>query len=815
MGELIKAFTVGRNALKRNPDESADAVLSSLEKVEAGVDLSALKRDDNGSYNVIRDLITYCGVIRRESESASVTPLGEQFKGLCSRNKGDAWQWLITRSLWLYVVPNGTASKVNTVARELGVGVNFFRTTVGLLVLASSLPQEERVVTYYEICKLLDDDVNWSNSPQEVFRKLLELRNDGGGIQGADRGLLGDLEDEFGVGRDNLNTCFNKAFQQTGLFEYRKIGSRFVGIAIKASLGKVLSRRIRAVLDISPVWLDGDDWTQYLQPKSSDLPLEVSDENQALISAEAEAEDGLEGLLSSLTKSLNTAGVRFEQELLLRFSASLLSKRFLILTGLAGSGKTKIAQSFARWITPRVEIKDPFMPGARVESSRITYYVRRSDQLSVEFSNKEDGEEATIVALPRALIREWADYIALNGIEEGTSARDIREAVKLESEYSDQLQSFETHLKAAAFALLKAEVEEDRERRYAIVPVGADWTASDSVLGYPDGLDARRYVKREGLSLIMRAKERPELPHFLILDEMNLSHVERYFAEFLSAIESGEAIPLYKAIRDEDGSALVRDGVPETVVLPKNLFVIGTVNVDETTYMFSPKVLDRANVIEFRVNEVAMSQFLNEPKVVDLKKLDGVGRGFGPAFVRTAVGGFESLEDPDELKFRSLMELYHRLLSKHGAEFGFRVALEAERFIKASVLLGAQHVWTCDGDEGTLNWLDFAMDAVIVQKFLPKLHGSRTKLGPLLKTLWHHCVTPHDLSGADKDERLRKIEAEVKNAQGAARSAEKKSEPSLPIEGIESVVPYPLSADKIGRMWRLLRDNGFTSFAEA
>ena len=66
---------------------------------------------------------------------------------------------------------------------------------------------------------------------------------------------------------------------------------------------------------------------------------------------------------------------------------------------------------------------------------------------------------------------------------------------------------------------------------------------------------------------------------------MNLSHVERYFADFLSAIESGEEIPLY--------------GKDETLELPSNLFIIGTVNVDETTYMFSPKVLDRANTIEF------------------------------------------------------------------------------------------------------------------------------------------------------------------------------------------------------------------------
>ena len=74
---------------------------------------------------------------------------------------------------------------------------------------------------------------------------------------------------------------------------------------------------------------------------------------------------------------------------------------------------------------------------------------------------------------------------------------------------------------------------------------------------------------------------------------MNLSHVERYFADFLSALESGEKIPLHKNIVSE---------IEQEMKLPNNLMVVGTVNVDETTYMFSPKVLDRANVIEFPNN---------------------------------------------------------------------------------------------------------------------------------------------------------------------------------------------------------------------
>jgi 5-methylcytosine-specific restriction protein B len=145
---------------------------------------------------------------------------------------------------------------------------------------------------------------------------------------------------------------------------------------------------------------------------------------------------------------------------------------------------------------------------------------------------------------------------------------------------------------------------------WAVVAVGADWTDNRHVVGYlnplktidgkSDGLPV--YEATEILKLLMHANdpEHRHLPHFLILDEMNLSHVERYFADFLSAMELGDkegAIKLHAA-----GLAKSREGldVPGQIDFPQNLFVIGTVNIDETTYMFSPKVLDRANVLECR-----------------------------------------------------------------------------------------------------------------------------------------------------------------------------------------------------------------------
>jgi hypothetical protein len=92
------------------------------------------------------------------------------------------------------------------------------------------------------------------------------------------------------------------------------------------------------------------------------------------------------------------------------------------------------------------------------------------------------------------------------------------------------------------------------------------------------------------------------------------------------------------------------------------------------------------------------------------------------------------------------------------------------------------------------------------------LHGSRAKLGSVLKKLWFLSVTAHNIIAENKDERDKLIEGILKAADEAARSTDKKAEPSAIIP---TGAPYPLSAEKLCRMWRLLIENGFASFAEA
>jgi len=233
---------------------------------------------------------------------------------------------------------------------------------------------------------------------------------------------------------------------------------------------------------------------------------------------------------------------------------------------------------------------------------------------------------------------------------------------------------------------------------------------------------------------------------------------------------------------------------PLLEALPINLFIIGTVNVDETTYSFSPKVLDRANVIEFRVGPTELEGFLANPAKPDLLSLDGKGTSFGKEFVDAAKNPVAVPRDAKAV-FDAEMLLFFKVLQSHGAEFGYRTVYEAGRFVHFYKLLGNH------ADGGT-KWISSAIDSVIFQKLLPKLHGSRAKLGPLLKKLWFLCVKDKEGRG----------EKPLDGAHEAARSTDKKSEPLIIAP---TNAPYPFSADKIGRMWRLLIENGFASFPEA
>jgi hypothetical protein len=303
----------------------------------------------------------------------------------------------------------------------------------------------------------------------------------------------------------------------------------------------------------------------------------------------------------------------------------------------------------------------------------------------------------------------------------------------------------------------------------AVIPVRPDWTSPDALFGYENGLspevDGNHAWHVPGaLEFMLRAAGDPRHPYLLILDEMNLAHVERYFADVLSGIESGEPI-LPNLRRNESGEWRPVGGRLE---LPSNLFVVGTVNVDETTYMFSPKVLDRANTIEFRVQTEDLAGVPESVEAVAAGSDSDVASFLAVASERPDLASAVA-EVGDDL--RDL----HRLLAKDGREFGHRTFYEALRFTALHQLAG-------DDDPRA------ALDLQVLQKVLPKFHGSVREIKEPLAAVAAWAFFGPGTSGRDGFDPL---------------SPPADTEPAL-----------PRTFEKSARMLRRLRDNHFVSFTE-
>lgn len=266
-----------------------------------------------------------------------------------------------------------------------------------------------------------------------------------------------------------------------------------------------------------------------------------------------------------------------------------------------------------------------------------------------------------------------------------------------------------------------------KDPNYKIVPVGANWTENRHVLGFYNVI-TEEYNETPSYSLIKAAKNDIGSPYFLILDEMNLSHVERYFADFLSAIESGQPIPLYS--NDDENYGLD---------IPDNLLIVGTVNVDETTYMFSPKVLDRANTIEFPT--MAAKEYMNSDfKEFDFKNINYLMNPLEDLDVRNMnvydLKDIFMFIDCSEGNLWDVLsnelDLFQSILKKINFDFGFRVINEILRFMFVS--------WRYeDSPQNWENWERY-FDAQVKQKILPKLHGSQKAIGQTINELFNACL---------------------------------------------------------------------------
>jgi len=216
---------------------------------------------------------------------------------------------------------------------------------------------------------------------------------------------------------------------------------------------------------------------------------------------------------------------------------------------------------------------------------------------------------------------------------------------------------------------------------YCLVQVQPEWTDQTGLLGYVNPLhETATYMGTPFLTFLQRATAQPDVPHFVCFDEMNLARVEYYFASFLSSMETAGRIHIHS-------HEAVIDTVEPTIAWPRNLYIIGTVNIDETTHAFSDKVLDRAYTLEFW--DVDLHAFQERFAVANT--------AYPVALLNEAM---EMLRD------------ISALLSPVHQHFGYRTAEDVLGFARA-----------CESATGDALSRSDMLDQAVMMKVLPKLRG--------------------------------------------------------------------------------------------
>jgi 5-methylcytosine-specific restriction protein B len=451
-----------------------------------------------------------------------------------------------------------------------------------------------------------------------------------------------------------------------------------------------------------------------------------------------------------LMDRLGDAGLRFPVELAASYLLGLQAKRFVILSGISGTGKTQLAVEVARAFQPASALVEPLPAAAPATFQRIRvqpYMLKfrrlvvpaalvdafelddQAGRMTVHFG---DGASESLRWSPagtatqllfKGAFRQWFAQTFTVGDE-----------LDIAIEREDPPELRVTRVTPAVAPI----VAQPAAPTYRIVAVRPDWTDNRGLLGYYNPI-TREYHVTPFLQLLLDAADederatrdgRPRLPYFVVLDEMNLARVEHYFSDFLSCLESGDKLHLHDDPRVEMGES--GHPVPRQLAIPRNLFFTGTVNVDETTYMFSPKVLDRAFVLEF--NDVYLEHFGSaeddddDDSPLRLKAF----KGALDIRERPAVADYQELRGLLAGALHAALVSLNARLQPDNRHFGYRVANEIARFVR----LAAEQA----GTDPTILWE--ALDVAVLAKVLPKMHGTQQEVEHALARMLAFAVDP-------------------------------------------------------------------------
>ena len=411
-------------------------------------------------------------------------------------------------------------------------------------------------------------------------------------------------------------------------------------------------------------------------------------------------------------------------------------------------------------------------------SASMTKYLKfLEDELNVESIdqiNDHNGEEKLMLSI-KDMIGQINTYIESKGFSYGNS----------------MVENFYLCLKTKPFVLLAGTSGTGKTRlvrlfaeaigaftddRYLQVAVKPDWSDSTDLFGHVN-LD-NEFVPGSIIEFIKKASDdKKNLPYILCFEEMNLARVEYYMSDFLSIIET----------RDWNNESIKTDKlVPKicyagndkatkeyaNLILPENLYIVGTVNMDETTFPFSKKVLDRANTIEFSYVKFDLPDIVEEQVAEPIKVYNDFLRA---DFLRLRTDCAEQWETVK--KYNDKLKEINEILKQGDAHFGYRIRDEIIFYMlyreKADILSENE-----------------AFDNQIMQKILPRIQGSSETIATILREMFKVCAGPYvNKNGSTDSEKMKSYMTEKGNP-----------------------INYPRSAEKIWKMIRRFEDDDFTSY---
>ena len=390
----------------------------------------------------------------------------------------------------------------------------------------------------------------------------------------------------------------------------------------------------------------------------------------------------------------------------------------------------------------------------------------------------------------KTLYNEWLNYISddQGGEKEMTTKEKINViksyiAAKGFNYEGDLIENFYLSLKSKPFVILAGTSGTGKTRlvklfaeaigaEMQLVPVRPDWSDSSDLFGH---LDLNGDFKKGAIiDFVKDASDHLTKPYFLCFDEMNLARVEHYMSDILSVIETRDFDENRKRIITspliEKDFCRCSNGRNEygELHIPENLYIIGTVNMDETTFPFSKKVLDRANTIEFSFVDLmskpvrfeAIPQKLNEDN----------------SFLKTEYLYLLDCDDSevvDTVCFN--LEELNQILLKANLHVGYRVRDEILFYMMNNKKAG-------------LLTEDAAFDHEIMQKILPRVQGSSAAIKDVLSELFVKCAG--DFSGFSGVSTFEQMNTYID----------------------QKTCKYPNSAKKIAFMMRRYEEDGFTSY---